>query len=207
MCAGRVTCSVTLNRRCRPSMPRISPYDMRLSAEERLSLEPMARKYTSVYCDVIRAKIILLADEGLPNDLIAAIRAARSHAATSDGPERFTANCPFQLYWPAPLWNSSYRHRSRGRRRLGRLGAGDRDQSLGNDVDVARRPAIVPAAASRDNREPRAAELPRLYRDSALMPLRKPRCCVSRRRWLRNSQRRNRGERHRAGSLEYASAR
>jgi NAD(P)-dependent dehydrogenase (short-subunit alcohol dehydrogenase family) len=53
---------------------------MRLSAEERLSLEPMARKYTSVYCDVIRAKIILLADEGLPNDLIAAIRAARSHA-------------------------------------------------------------------------------------------------------------------------------
>ena len=53
-------------------MPRKSPFDMHLSGDERLSLESMARKYTSPYCDVIRAKIILLADEGLPNDLIAA---------------------------------------------------------------------------------------------------------------------------------------
>ena len=53
-------------------MPRKSPYDMHLSSEERLSLESVARKYTSPYCDVIRAKIILLADEGLSNDLIAA---------------------------------------------------------------------------------------------------------------------------------------
>ena len=53
-------------------MRRKSPFDMRLSSEERLSLESVARKYTSPYCDVIRAKIILLADEGLPNDLIAA---------------------------------------------------------------------------------------------------------------------------------------
>jgi hypothetical protein len=46
-------------------------FDIDLSSEERLSLESMARKYTSPYCDVIRAKIILLADEGLSNDLIA----------------------------------------------------------------------------------------------------------------------------------------
>ena len=52
-------------------MPRKSPYEMHLSSVERLSLESLARKYTSPYCDVIRAKIILLADEGLPNDLIA----------------------------------------------------------------------------------------------------------------------------------------
>jgi hypothetical protein len=52
-------------------MSRTSPYDMHLSSEERLSLESTARKYTSPYCDVVRAKIILLADEGLPNDLIA----------------------------------------------------------------------------------------------------------------------------------------
>jgi hypothetical protein len=52
-------------------MPRKSPYEMHLSCGERLSLESLARKYTSPYCDVIRAKIILLADEGLPNDLIA----------------------------------------------------------------------------------------------------------------------------------------
>ena len=34
-------------------------------------LGAIARKYTSPYCDVIRAKIILLADEGLSNDVIA----------------------------------------------------------------------------------------------------------------------------------------
>jgi len=45
---------------------------MNLSSEERLSLESMARRYTSPYCDVIRAKIILLAEEGFSNDLIAA---------------------------------------------------------------------------------------------------------------------------------------
>src|SRR6266516_2827379 len=55
-----------------PSMSRKSPFDMDFSSEERLSLESVARKYTSPYCDVIGAKIILLADEGLSNDLIAA---------------------------------------------------------------------------------------------------------------------------------------
>ena len=53
-------------------MPRKSPFNINLSSEERQTLESMVRKYTSPYCDVIRAKIILLADEGLSNDLIAA---------------------------------------------------------------------------------------------------------------------------------------
>ena len=53
-------------------MPRRSPFDTDLSSEERRALESIARKYTSPYCDVIRAKIILLADEGLSNDLISA---------------------------------------------------------------------------------------------------------------------------------------
>src|SRR4029077_10797906 len=52
-------------------MPRKSPFYVNLSSEERQTLESMARKYTSPYCDVIRAKIILLADEGLSNDVIA----------------------------------------------------------------------------------------------------------------------------------------
>ena len=34
-------------------------------------LELVARKYTSPYFDVVRAKIILLANEGLSNDVIA----------------------------------------------------------------------------------------------------------------------------------------
>ena len=33
-------------------------------------LENRVRQYTSSYCDVIRAKIVLLADEGLSNDVI-----------------------------------------------------------------------------------------------------------------------------------------
>ena len=44
---------------------------MNLSSEERKMLELMTRKYTSSYCDVIRAKIVLLADEGLSNEVIA----------------------------------------------------------------------------------------------------------------------------------------
>jgi len=51
-------------------MPRKSPFNVNLSSEERQALESMARKYTSPYCDVIRAKVILLADEGLSNDVI-----------------------------------------------------------------------------------------------------------------------------------------
>ena len=52
-------------------MPRKSPFHVNLSQDERSVLEVLARKYTSPYCDVIRAKIILLADQGLSNDVIA----------------------------------------------------------------------------------------------------------------------------------------
>ena len=53
-------------------MPRTSPFEVRLSNQERRTLEEVARKYTSPYCDVIRAKIVLLAAQGLSNDVIAA---------------------------------------------------------------------------------------------------------------------------------------
>ena len=53
-------------------MPRESPYLIKLSPEERRELEARARKYTSSYRDVIRAKIVLLAAQGLSNDRIAA---------------------------------------------------------------------------------------------------------------------------------------
>jgi transposase len=52
-------------------VPRTSPYVIDLSKEEREELEFRARKYTSPYRDVIRAKIVLLAAEGLANDVIA----------------------------------------------------------------------------------------------------------------------------------------
>src|SRR6202165_861712 len=52
-------------------MPRRSPFDVVLTPDERQTLESLARKYTSPYCDVVRARIILLAAEGLSNDVIA----------------------------------------------------------------------------------------------------------------------------------------
>lgn len=53
-------------------MPRRSPYLIELTASERRQLQGQARKYTSPYRDVLRAKIVLLAAEGLRNDEIAA---------------------------------------------------------------------------------------------------------------------------------------
>lgn len=52
-------------------MPRISPYIIQLSDAERVLLETQARKYTSPYYAVLRAKIVLLAAQGRPNDQIA----------------------------------------------------------------------------------------------------------------------------------------
>jgi transposase len=52
-------------------MPRKSPYTIKLTAAEKASLESLARKYTSPYYSVARAKIVLLAAQGLGNDEIA----------------------------------------------------------------------------------------------------------------------------------------
>ena len=53
-------------------MPRDSPYRVELTPHERGILEGRARKYASPYREVIRAKIVLLAAEGLANEIIAA---------------------------------------------------------------------------------------------------------------------------------------
>jgi len=53
-------------------MPRKSPVVVDLTAEEQRVLESAARQYTSPYCEVVRARIILMAAQGLSNDLIAA---------------------------------------------------------------------------------------------------------------------------------------
>lgn len=53
-------------------MPRKSPYTIQLSSAERSLLETQARKYTSPYYSVLRAKIVLLAAQGRSNDQIAA---------------------------------------------------------------------------------------------------------------------------------------
>ena len=48
-------------------MPRKSPFKVFLQLEEKQRLEAITRKYTSPYCDVMRAKVVLLAAQGLSN--------------------------------------------------------------------------------------------------------------------------------------------
>lgn len=53
-------------------MPRQSPYQILLSHEEREHLETAAVRYTAPYFEVIRAKIVLYAAQGMENQEIAA---------------------------------------------------------------------------------------------------------------------------------------
>lgn len=52
-------------------VPRKSPYTIALSSGEKKELSRRATKYTLSYIAVIRAKMILLAAQGLENDEIA----------------------------------------------------------------------------------------------------------------------------------------
>jgi len=51
-------------------MPRKSPFEIRLSPDEAVELSARARKYTLPYFQVQRARLILLAAEGMENDEI-----------------------------------------------------------------------------------------------------------------------------------------
>lgn len=53
-------------------MPRKCPFPIVLTTTEREALEGRARRYTLPYRNVVRAKMILLAAEGLENKEIAA---------------------------------------------------------------------------------------------------------------------------------------
>src|SRR6201997_3793334 len=55
----------------RSLMQRKSLFTVTLPEDERQHRKSLARHYTSPYCDVVRAKIILLAADGLSNDVIA----------------------------------------------------------------------------------------------------------------------------------------
>ena len=52
-------------------MPRKSPFDVVLADDERAEVEAIARRYTSPYCLVVRAKVVLLAAQGRENTEIA----------------------------------------------------------------------------------------------------------------------------------------
>jgi transposase len=67
---------------------RKSPYVLDLTTEQRVELEARARRYTSPYRDVVRAKIVLMAARGLDNDEIAA-RLDTSRVIVSKWRKRF----------------------------------------------------------------------------------------------------------------------
>ena len=69
-------------------MPRISPFRITLTKQEQEELEARARKYTAPYREVLRAKIVLLAAQGLSNDVIAA-RLDTSRQLVSKWRQRF----------------------------------------------------------------------------------------------------------------------
>lgn len=52
-------------------MPRKSPFAVVLDPATRRTLETRARTYTLAYRDVVRAKIVLMAAQGMSNDQIA----------------------------------------------------------------------------------------------------------------------------------------
>ena len=53
-------------------MPRKSPFHIELSTKEATELNRRAARYTLPYFEVVRAKMILMAAEGMDNDEIAA---------------------------------------------------------------------------------------------------------------------------------------
>ena len=53
-------------------MPRKSPFEIKVTPQEREIMESRARKYTLPYFEVLRARMILLAAEGRSNDEIGA---------------------------------------------------------------------------------------------------------------------------------------
>jgi len=63
-------------------MPRKSPYPIRLSPSEAEELRTRPAKYTLPYFQVVRAKMILLAAEGLANDAIAQCLHTRREVAS-----------------------------------------------------------------------------------------------------------------------------
>ncbi len=53
-------------------MPRKSPFHIELSTDESTELNRRATRYTLPYFEVVRAKMILMAADGMDNDEIAA---------------------------------------------------------------------------------------------------------------------------------------
>jgi hypothetical protein len=69
-------------------MPRKSPFRIELSSDESAELSRRATKYTLPYFEVVRAKMILMAADGMDNDQIA-IRLDTRREVVSQWRQRF----------------------------------------------------------------------------------------------------------------------
>jgi transposase len=74
-------------------MPRQSPYSIVLDPATRRALETRARSYTLAYRDVVRARIVLMAAQGVSNDQIA-LRLNTSRDVVSMWRKRFFEEGP-----------------------------------------------------------------------------------------------------------------
>ena len=107
-------------------MPRTSPYSITLADAGRAELEARARRYTSPYSDVVRARIVLYAAEGLGNDEIAArldnttaggVQVAQTLLRRASGRlDRIAAGRTAPEFFPLTSWR---RHQGAGLRTAG----------------------------------------------------------------------------------------
>jgi hypothetical protein len=83
-------------------MPRQSPFPITLTQQEASRLQRMAAKYTLPYFQVIRAKMILLAAEGLANDQIARMLHTRREVVSLWRKRFFKQRLPGLIDRPRP---------------------------------------------------------------------------------------------------------
>jgi hypothetical protein len=95
-------------------MPRHSPFRIVLSASEKHELARRAAKYTLPYFEVLRAKMILHAAEGLPNDEIARRLDTRREVVSLWRKRFFTERLAGLEELPRPGRPRSFPPRSRG---------------------------------------------------------------------------------------------
>ena len=95
-------------------MPRRSPYTIVLRQEERHELEIRAAKYTLPYFEVVRARMILHAAEGLANDEIARRLDTRREVVSRWRKRFFTERMAGLEELPRPGRPRSFPPRSRG---------------------------------------------------------------------------------------------
>jgi hypothetical protein len=94
-------------------MPRTSPFAITLSSQEKQELSARSTKYTLPYFQVVRARMILLAAEGVSNDQIAQRLDTRREVVSLWRKRFFTERLPGLEEKPRPGRPRSFPPRTR----------------------------------------------------------------------------------------------